>query len=52
MCRGFCHLEMSRRDCFVSKAISGFFATSAAFLSALGGKKILTAEVAEKIRNE
>jgi hypothetical protein len=40
MRRGFCHVEMFGQDYVVSKAISRFFAVSAAFLSAPGGKKI------------
>ena len=43
MRRGFCHLKMFGEDYVdyvVSKAISGFSAASAAFLSALGGKRI------------
>ena len=37
---GICHLEKFEQDYVVSKAISVFFAASAAFLSVPGGKKI------------
>lgn len=50
MRRGFCHLKMYGRDDVVSKAISGLLAASAAFLGALGGKRILRAGVTENIR--
>lgn len=40
MRRGFCHLEMFGQDLRRSRSDSAFFAASAAFLSALGGKKL------------